>query len=100
MSETPINLDGRRGMAAQKATEIRREVADVAAERAALRARQDALELQMLAGPAATWSEAAEKATYLIHLFAASAEAQDPRRQRLIASVLADFDRLAGHTEV
>ena len=98
MTETPINLDGRRGMAAQKATEIRRQVADVAAARIALRVRQEALELQMLAGPAATWNEAAERAAYLIHLFAASADAQDPRRQKLIANVLADFDRLAGHT--
>jgi hypothetical protein len=99
MTEKTIELDGHRGMSAQKATEIRRQVAEVAAERNALSARQEALEMQMLAGPAATWEEAAQKATYLMHLFAATAEAQDPRRQRLIAEILADFHRLSDHHE-
>ena len=39
--------------------------------------------------------EAAEKAGYLLNLFAATLAAEDPRRQKLIAAVLADFDRLA-----
>jgi hypothetical protein len=38
--------------------------------------------------------EAADKARYLIMLFAATAAAEDPRRRQLIADVLADFDRL------
>ncbi|HWM46041.1 MAG TPA: hypothetical protein VNR11_03900 [Xanthobacteraceae bacterium] len=94
MTDKAIELDEHRGMAAQRATEIRREVTAVAAERDALRARQHALEVQLLAGPATTWQEAAEKAAYLIHLFAATPEAQDPRRQKLIEAVLADFHRL------
>ena len=44
---------------------------------------------------AASWSEAADKARYLLNLFAATPAAQDPRRQTLIAGVLADFARLA-----
>ena len=50
----------------------------------------------MIAAPAANWHEAAEKARYLLNLFAATLVSQDPRRQKLIAAVLADFERLAG----
>jgi hypothetical protein len=50
----------------------------------------------MLAKPAKNWSEAAERAAYLLKLFADSPTAEDPRRQKLIHSVLADFDRLVG----
>jgi hypothetical protein len=46
-------------------------------------------------GTVATWPEAAEKARYLLGLFALTAIAQDARRQLLIASVLNDFDRLS-----
>jgi len=38
----------------------------------------------LLAAPAANWHEAAEKARYLINLFAAALAAQDPRRQKLL----------------
>jgi hypothetical protein len=52
------------------------------------------LESHLIAAPAASWHEAADKARYLLNLFAATLAAQDPRRQKLIAAVLADFDRL------
>jgi hypothetical protein len=94
MTNDTVDLDGRRGMAAQKATELRRLVADVAADGARLRTRQDALEQQLLAAPASGWPEAAEKARYLITLFAATQDAQDPRRKLLIANLLDDFERL------
>jgi hypothetical protein len=99
MTERTIDLDQHRGMAAQKATELRRLLADVAASERALRRRQDELEAQLVAEPAANWQEAAEKARYLLTLFAATPAAQDPRRQTLIASVLDDFARLAGGGE-
>jgi hypothetical protein len=35
---------------------------------------------------------------YLLGLFAATPAAQDPRRQKLIASVLSDFERLSAKT--
>lgn len=95
MTEKPIDLDQRRGMAAQKATELRRLVAEVASNEKALRLRQDELEAHLLAAPAADWAEAAEKARYLLNLLQATPAAQDPRRQKLIAAVLADFDRLS-----
>jgi hypothetical protein len=95
MTDRTINLDQRRGMAAQKATDLRRLLAEVEANQSALRLRQEELESHLLAAPAANWHEAAEKARYLLDLFAATLTAQDPRRQKLIAAVLADFDRLA-----
>ena len=95
MTDRTVRLDERRGMAAQKATELRRLLGKVQANERELRLRQDELEVQLVAAPAADWAEAAEKARYLIDLFAATAEAQDPRRQKLIATVLGDFDRLS-----
>ena len=49
----------------------------------------------MLAAPAANWQEAAEKSRYLLNLFAATLTAEDPRRKKLIAAVLDDFERLS-----
>ena len=95
MTEKTVDLDKHRGMAAQKATDLRRLLADVQANAKALRLRQDELEAQLVAAPAANWPEAAEKARYLLDLFAASLAAHDPRRQKLITAVLDDFDRLA-----
>ena len=95
MSDPPIELDKHRGMAAQKATDLRRLLADVEANETALRVRQNELEAHLIAAPAANWPEAAEKARYLLNLFAATLSAQDPRRQTLIAAVLADFQRLS-----
>ena len=95
MTDHPIRLDRHRGMAAQKATEVRRLLAEVEANQQALRERQEELEAQLIAAPAASWSEAAAKARYLLRLFATTPVAQDPRRQTLIASVLEDFERLS-----
>ena len=95
MTEKTIDLDQHRGMAAQKATDLRRMLSEVESNEKALRLRQDELESQMVAAPAASWHEAAEKARYLLNLFAATLTTQDPRRQTLIAAVLADFKRLA-----
>lgn len=94
MTDRTVDLDLHRGMAAQKATEIRRVLAEVEADERALRLRQDALEAQLGAAPAATWTAAAVKARYLLNLFAATPAAQDPRRQTLIANVLDDLQRL------
>jgi hypothetical protein len=95
MTDSTIDLDHHRGMAAQKATELRRLLADVAANETSLRLRQEELEAHLLAAPAANWHEAAEKARYLLNLFAGTLPPADRRRQKLIAAVLADFDRLA-----
>jgi hypothetical protein len=96
MTEKTIDLDQHRGMAAQKATDLRRLLANVEADQSALRLRQDELEAHLLAAPAANWREAAEKARYLLDLFTATLTSQDPRRRKLIVAVLADFERLSG----
>jgi hypothetical protein len=90
-----INLDTRRGIAAQKATEIRRQLSNVQADQAGLKLRQEELEAQLIAAPSSTWVEAGEKARYLITLLAATPAARDPRRKTLIANVLEDLRRLA-----
>lgn len=95
MTDKTIELDRHRGMAAQKATDIRRLLTEVEANESALRLRQDELEAHLIAAPAESWPEAAEKARYLLGLFGATLGAQDPRRRKLIAAVLADFERLA-----
>jgi hypothetical protein len=51
MTDTPISLDTQRGMAAQRATEIRRLLSDVEANEDRLRSRQAELEDQLLAAP-------------------------------------------------
>ncbi len=96
MTDKTIDLDRHRGMAAQKATELRRLLTDVETDQKALRMRQEELESHLLASPAANWYEAAEKARYLLNLFAASLTSRDPRKQKLIAAVLDDFARLSG----
>lgn len=86
-------------MAAQKATLVRRMLAEVEADQAQLKARQDELEHFLLASPAADWREAVAKASYLIGLLRQSPAAADPRRAKLIDDVLADFDRLLEDTD-
>ena len=96
MVDHPTNLDAHRGMAAQKATELRRLRSEVEADQAALRNRQADLEDLLAAAPATGWPEAVEKARYLLGIFAQSAAASDPRRRKLIDCVMADFDHLLG----
>jgi hypothetical protein len=90
----PVVLDTRRGMAAQKATESRRHLAEIEADQAARRSRQEELEKFLLASPAETWIEAAGKARYLLTVLAATSAGRDPRRRRIIAGLLDDFTRL------
>ena len=94
MTDSPVELDEHRGMAAQKSTEIRR-LHEVQADQATLRRRQEEFERHAVAAPSTTWPEAAAKARYLILLFAETPEARDPRRQELIAKVLDDLARLS-----
>ena len=95
MTDLPVDLDEHRGMAARKETETRRLLHEVQVDQAALRIRQEEIETVMVAAAAMTWPEAAAKARYLIRLYAATPDAQDTRRQKLIAGVLADLARLA-----
>lgn len=85
MTDQPITLDRHRGMAAQKATQIRRLLAEVEENEKLIRTRQEELETQLMATPAATWPDAAEKARYLLGLLESTAIGQDPRRKKPIA---------------
>jgi hypothetical protein len=95
MTDKTVDLDKRRGMAAQRATDLRRLLSEVEANDKVLRERQDDLEAHLLAAPASTWSEAAEKARYVLGLYAATLATEDTRRRKLVAAVLEDFERLA-----
>jgi len=77
MNDNPVDLDKHRGMAAQRATDIRRVLADVEANAKTLRDRQGAVEIQLLALPAASWPEAAAKARYVLNLYAAGLAPDD-----------------------
>jgi hypothetical protein len=95
VSDKPLDLDSHRGMAAQKATDIRRILADVESNAKELRDRQGILERQLLSVPAASWPEAAAKARYVLNLYVAGLAPDDTRRRDLVAAVLADFTRLS-----
>ena len=94
MTDDPVDLDSHRGMAAQKATEIRRLLLEVETNSQALRQRQTELEAQLLALPASSWPEAAVKARYLLTQYQQTLGRQDTLHHRLVEAVLADFTRL------
>jgi hypothetical protein len=96
VSDVPIELDKHRGLAAQKATDIRRAVVDVETNAKLLREHQAAIEVQLLAVPAASWAEAAAKARYVLNLYAASLAPADAHHRDLVTAVLADLARLTG----
>jgi len=98
MNDAPIDLDQHRGMAAQKATDIRRLLADVEANAKTLRDRQSAVESQLLAAPATSWTEAAAKARYVLNLYAAQLAPADTHHRDLVMAVIADFARLSGES--
>ena len=95
MSEKPLDLDKHRGMAAQKATDIRRALAEIENNARQLREWQNSLENQMLSVQAASWPEAAAKARYILNLYAAGLAPEDAHHRDLVAAVLADFARLS-----
>jgi hypothetical protein len=94
VSESPIDLDKHRGMAAQKATDIRRVVAEVEAKATVLREQQSAVEMELLSVPAANWPDAVAKARYVLNLYAASLSPADSHHRDLVSTVLADLTRL------
>jgi hypothetical protein len=95
VSDKPLDLDQHRGMAAQKATDIRRILAEVENNARDLRDRQGILESQLVTVPAASWPEAAAKARYVLNLYAAQLAPADTHHRDLVGAVLADFARLS-----
>jgi hypothetical protein len=95
MNNEPFDLDRHRGMAAQRATDIRRELAEVENNAKDLRDRQAVLEDQLLSLPAGSWPEAAAKARYVLNLYAAGLSPDDTRHRDLVAAIFDDFARLS-----
>jgi len=98
VNDKPLDLDSHRGMAAQKATDIRRVLADVEHNARDLRDRQAAVESRLLSATAGSWLEAAAKARYVLNLYAAGLAAHDTHHRDLVTAVLADFDRLSNES--
>ena len=96
MTDKPLDLDKHRGMAAQRAVDLRRALAEAEHHARELRERQADLEQRLLSAAAASWPEAAVKARYLLNLYAASLPEHDTRHRALIAAVFDDFARLTG----
>jgi hypothetical protein len=95
MSEGPLDLDKHRGMAAQRATDIRRALAEVENNARQLRDRQGAVENELLTVQATNWPEAAAKARYVLNLYVAGLAPGDAHHRDLVAAIFADFARLA-----
>jgi len=94
MTDIPVELDKHRGMAAQKATDLRRALAEVENNIRKLRERESDLENRLITVPATSWAEAAVKARYLLNLYVASLPAEDTRHRALVSALLDDFLRL------
>ena len=98
MTDKTLDLDKHRGMAAQKATDIRRILVDAENNARDLRDRQLILEGQLLSVAAASWPEAAAKARYVLNLYAAGLGPEDAHHRDLVAAILADFERLSNES--
>src|SRR6476646_5404020 len=94
MTDEPLDLDKHRGMAAQKATDLRRILAEVENHAKELRDRQAALDNQLLSVPALCCSDAAARARDREDLYAAGLSRNDTRHRDLVAGILDDFARL------
>jgi hypothetical protein len=91
VTDESLDLDKHRGMAAQKATDIRRVLAEVENNARDLRERQGAHASQLLSVPAVSRPEAAVKARYIVNLYAAALAPADTHHRDLVAAVFADF---------
>jgi hypothetical protein len=99
VSKTPVDFDKHRGIAAQKATDIRRALAEVEANAALSRERQGVVEIELLSVPAASWPEAVAKARYVLNLYAAGLAPADTHHRDLVKAVREDLTRLARRAE-
>jgi hypothetical protein len=88
VTEIPIELDKHRGTAAQKATDIRRGLAEIEANAKLLRDMQGVVEIQILAAPATSWPEAVAKASYVLNLYSAGLAPTDTHHRDLVAAVM------------
>jgi uncharacterized protein YjbI with pentapeptide repeats len=95
MKAAPLSLSGYQAHGTGMA-QFRRHLSEVEDEQVRLRQRRAELERAMFAAPSASWMEAVERAQYLLTLFAAIVDGQDPGRRQIVASVVDDLARLSG----
>ena len=94
MTDEPIDLDGRRSVAGQRASKMRRRPANGQPPHTfPHQPHLEGLEDQMLAEPAWTWLEVMKKWRFLFDRYAATSEAGDERIQKLIKRALGDMER-------
>jgi hypothetical protein len=86
------DLDSFRGKAGKRATQRRRETRGVAVDQAVLRARRAEMEKNLFAVKASDWSQAIDKARYLMSLLGEALP--DASVGRMIDSALSDFKAL------
>ncbi|WP_424928870.1 hypothetical protein [Amaricoccus tamworthensis] len=100
MTNDPIDLDGRRSVAGQRASEMRRRPANSQPPLTLPHQPHiESLEDQMLAEPARTWAEVLKKWRFLLNRYATTPEAGDERIQKLIKRALGDMERLKKREE-
>lgn len=100
MTDDPIDLDGRRSVAGQRASEMRRRPANSQPPLTLPpQPRIESLEDQVLAEPARTWAEVMKKWQFLLDRCATTPEARDERIQKLIKHALGDMERLREREE-
>ena len=100
MTDTTIDLDGRRTAAGKLESLIRRRAANSRSAPAAAFGKADVdLDAAMRAGPARTWIEAADQVRFLLDRFSATPEARDARIQKLIGRAMSDLARLKKREE-
>jgi hypothetical protein len=92
MTDGPIDLDGRRTAADKLKSVLRRRPAN--ADSSSDEREKNGTDEGSHAGPARPAVEALETAIFLLELYAATAEAQDVRIQKLIKRTLADLAHL------
>ncbi|MEQ1755969.1 MAG: hypothetical protein ABL973_17735 [Micropepsaceae bacterium] len=98
MTKTVVDLNVHRGTAVLNASDIQRQLLHIEDEQRALKSKQEALEIQLVASPSQYLMDAVDRARYLIGLLAQTSAGRDPRRKKLIASTLEDLNRFAGAT--
>ncbi len=76
--------------------EFRHHLSEIEDEQVRLRQRRAELERAIFAAPSASWMEAVERAQYLLTLFTASVDGQEPGRRQIIAGVVDDLAQLSG----
>ena len=97
MTDGPIDLDGRRTAAEKLNSVLRRRPANT--DSSSDEREKQGTDEGTHAEPARPPVEALETALFLLELYAATAEAQDVRIQKLIKNTLADLAHLKNHEE-